>query len=199
MRTALAILWAATAYGTPASARAAAARPVLDVQALPAQCRAVAAVPASAQIQLPAFAAKISAADCEDMVALGEAKGPSTDAKALEASVAPSLALLDDAIANGDLESQIVATFAKADLLVGLDVYLAGSVARVGTMAGSDLAEYLRQIDQAHALASPWRTRGVAAYRDLDRLLQTSGGRELAGSNSVIMAIASRATAAPIR
>jgi hypothetical protein len=79
------------------------------------------------------------------------------------------------------------------DLLIGLDVYLADSVGRVGTMTGSDLADYERRIDQAHALASSWRERGWAAYRDWDRLVHSPDGRELAGHNPFIMFISSQA------
>jgi hypothetical protein len=179
-----------------ASAHASPAKTVLAPQLLPAQCRLVAEVPASAQIQRPVFEAKISTADCLAIVALRKATDQHTQAGvvSLEAALAPSLALLDDTIANGDPESQIIATNAKADLLVGLDVYLAGSVSRVGTMTGTDLAEYLRRIDEAHLLARPWRERGVAAYHDVDRLVHTATGQELAGSNSAIMFIAREAT-----
>jgi hypothetical protein len=174
-----------------ASAHASPARTALEPQSLPAQCRWAEVAP-NAHIKRLVFAAKTSAADCSAIVALREATDSHTQAgaEALEAALAPSLALLDDTIANGALDSQIIATSAKADLLVGLDVYLAGSVSRVGTMTGADLAEYLRRIDQAHALAKAWRERGVAAYHDLDRLVHTNAGQGLAASNSVIMLIA---------
>ena len=183
------------------SAHASPAKTVLDPQSLPAQCRLVAEVPASAETQGPVFAAKISAADCSAIVALRDATDQHTQAgvKALKATLAPSLALLDDTIANGDLDNRIIATYAKADLLVGLDVFLAGSVSRVGTMTGPDLAEYLRRIDQAHALARAWRERGVAAYHDVDRLAHTPAGQGLAARNSLITFIARAATRSSIQ
>ncbi len=182
-----------------AAAPVAQAKPVVDPGPLPEKCRPDAEAPTSSQTQLPVYSAKTSTADCEATVAVDTAEGPPTAAavKALDAAIMPSLALLEDAIANGDLENQIVATYAKADLLIGLDVHMAGSVGRVGTMAGSDLIEYRRQIDQAHALAGPWRERGVAAYRDLERLINTTGGRELARRNPVIMFIATQANSSP--
>jgi len=96
----------------------------LEVATLPERCRPLAAVPQSATIPDPDFAAHISVANCSAEEAMAKLTPHADQASmaALEAAAAPSLAILDDVIAHGDVRWSQMATDARSDLLVGMVV-----------------------------------------------------------------------------
>jgi hypothetical protein len=110
------------------------------------------------------------------------------------------MAMLEQVIHHGDLGSKIIAQHAKADLLAGIAIKLAGSVERVGTMTGCDLATFQSRADYAYAVGQPWRNQAVIAFREVTRLGGGTDARKLASRNPVVAHVvdASRAASAPV-
>jgi hypothetical protein len=173
---------------------------VVDASTLPPRCRWAATVPAGS----PAYvkdAAVTSAANCRAIVQLWRPVKPSqADARSLADSLAPTMAMLDVVIRRGDVGSRIIAQHAKADLLAGIATKIAGSVERVGTMTGRDLATFQTRADYAYAVGQPWRNRAVAAFREVTRLGNRDDARKLAERNAVVAIVVdrSRAATAPV-
>lgn len=159
---------------------------ITDPGALPPECRSAAIVPAGA----PAYvndAALTSVANCAAMVQLQRPIEPSEKgAQMLADSLAPSMAMLDEVIQHGDLASRIIAEHAKADLLAGISIKLAGSVAPVGTMTGGDLATFQTRLDYAHAVGQPWRDQAAAAFREVGRLASSADAQALEIQNPAV-------------
>jgi hypothetical protein len=168
------ILAAAPAY-------AGGAVPPLDATKLPCACRWTADVPVGAPPRQH-YAAVISAANCQAMRELSATK----DHDAMWSALQPSIALLDSVIHNGDTEAQIVAQYAKADLLSGIRVRLVSLIPRVGTMKGRDLVKYIGNVERANALADACGDRAAAAFREVHRLANTPEGHAAAEQNPTV-------------
>jgi hypothetical protein len=172
---------------------------VIDPTTLPPSCRWAATVPAGA----PSYvhdAAVTSAANCRAVVLMRPPMAPSQAAvRSLADSLAPTIAMLDHVIHHGDLGSRIIAEHAKADLLAGIAVKLAGSVERVGTMTGRDLATFQTRADYAFAVGQPWRNQALIAFREVALLASRAAGQKLAARNPVVAHVVdeSRAVSAP--
>ncbi len=171
------------------SARAGGSMPKLDASALPEACRWT----ADAFEYLPAkqqLAALTSAANCIAIVRMRETVGgtPEGLSRALSDALGPSFQMLDAVIAAGDLQSRLLAQYAKADLVAGVAVYIASSAggSNLTSMTAADQRAFLAKLAQANTAARPWRDRAASEFREVTALASTEQGRRLAMSNPVI-------------
>jgi hypothetical protein len=173
--------------------------PHLDVGALPQQCRWTGDAQAKGQPAPQRLAGITSAASCMAIVNLSTLSIEPTPAgaRAVDDAIEPSLALLDSVIASNDLESRLIASQAKANLLAGAAVKMASSARPVGTMTGNDLATFNSHVGHANSLAMPFRERSAVAYRQLASLSQTGEARQLAIHNPVVATVVTDARIAP--
>lgn len=179
-RVILASLAPLVALGVAASAspRDAAGLPPLSCP-LPAACQALAEAPASATIPGPSLAARVSAANCFASHAM-DAAAVTPDAaslRRLEASVAPSLAMLDQVIASGDPYWKLVAMDAQRDIYTGM-------VVRART-ASSDTPAARAALEPQLA---PWQQDADAKITAMADILRTNP--ELAQRDPVIAFVA---------
>jgi hypothetical protein len=195
MRTTLLSSLLILAAATPALGKA----PHLDVGALPVQCRWTGDAQAKGQPTPQRLAGITSAASCMAIVNLSKLSIEPTPegARAVDRAIEPSLALLDSVIRSDDLESRLIATQAKGNLLAGAAVKMASSARPVGTMRGNDLATFNSHVGHANSLAMPFRERSAVAYRQLASLSQTGEARQLAIHNPVVATVVTDARIAP--
>lgn len=112
------------------------------------------------QIQLEQ---RVSVASCMASIRLDALRSlgkPETAIPALANAVAPSIAMLDEVIAQGDARPQIIAEHAKGDLYVALAVRLRNTVPPVGPLSAGPA---LKIHDAAHAVLEPSAQAWVAA------------------------------------
>jgi hypothetical protein len=188
MRTTLLSSILVLAAGAPAVASTV---PKLDTSALPSSCQWTGDAQAHGHPAPLRLAAITSAANCmaiKNLSALTVEPTPD-GAKAIDAAIAPSLALLDSVIASDNLEARLVATQAKADLLQGAAVKLASSVQPVGTMKGKDLATFEKRVDEATALAAPFRQGSTDTFQSLATMAQSTDAQQLAAFDPVVKAV----------
>lgn len=186
----------------------AAATPVLadnsppsDTTALPTSCQWINDAQARGQAAPHQPAMIASQANCIAIAKLRDLSVEPTQegAQAIEAAIDPSLAMLDGVIASGDLETRIVATQAKADLLQGAAVKLASALRPVGTMKGKDLVKFDKLVDQTTSLAQPFRDRSADAFQQLASLTQSGQAQMLATKDPVMDAVVHDPRLAPSR
>lgn len=146
--------------------------PPLDVGTIPTQCRGSASEPASARDIGPRLAAYTSAASCMAIVRLHALRLSPThkSVEAVDAALAPSVALLDAVIQNGDDKARIEAQYAKADLYSGAGVALLASIPEPRRLSGPAVAERDAMVRDAVALVQPWREKARDSYREVARL-----------------------------
>lgn len=196
MRSTLLSVFLILAAATPALADHV---PHLDVGALPAQCRWTGNAQARGLPAPQRLAGVTSAASCMAIVNLARLSiQPTPDGQqAVARAIEPSVAMLDSVIASSDLESRLIASQAKADLLAGAAVKMASSARPVGTMRGRDLATFNSLVGHANSLAMPFRERSADAFRQLAMLSQTPGARQLAVHNPVVATVVMDSRIAP--
>jgi hypothetical protein len=182
-----------------AAAPALADVPALDVSSLPPSCRWAGDAQARGLPPAQQLASITSAASCMAIVNLRGLRIEPTQAgvQAVDNAIEPSVALYDSVIRSGDLESTLIAQQAKADLLRGAAIKVASSARAVGTMTGSDLATFRRQVEQANSLATPFRERSTVAFQQLANLSHADGVHQLAAHNRVVASVVNDPRIAP--
>ena len=157
--------------GLTTAAYAAPLRPYNEGDVPPA-CRSMehGAAP-TLQLQL---AQRISVASCMASIRLDALRSlgePGAAIPALANAVAPSIAMLDEVIANGDAGRQIVAEHAKGDLYVGLAVRLRNTVPPIGPLTTGPA---LKIHDDAHDALEPsaraWVEAGGRAFTEVEHI-----------------------------
>lgn len=161
-----------------AAAQPAAPAPVrLDPAKLPQSCQQFAAPAPTARLQL---AARISLANClasERLDALQLGNDPERSRRQLTEAIAPSVALLDQVIAQGDPSARIMAQHAKGDLYIGLVVRLRNTVPPVP--AGSSNQQHLAYLQrEIEPRTYDWLARADRAFGDV---------RDVANANPAIV------------
>ncbi|HUJ59295.1 MAG TPA: hypothetical protein VLX92_12405 [Kofleriaceae bacterium] len=144
------------------------AHAAVEFRSLDMPCRTLDRVPDDARVLTPTLAAEISVADCTALVrARALVLGPTRASyDALETAVEPAVIMLDTVIRVGDVQSQIIAEHAKADLYQGLAVRLLSSVPPISPMtAGAAAIAHQQLVDRANELVAPWRERAMESYR----------------------------------
>lgn len=164
-----------------ALATSAAAGPLqaFDESVVPASCRVLErAMAPTPQMQL---SKRISVATCMASVRLGDLRttqDPQATIDALTAAAMPSMAMLDEVIANGDPAAQVLAQHAKGDLYVGLAVRLRNTVPSVTDFSKPSLmAQHHKQLALVDPTAETWVRAGDRAFTEVTRLATSSGLR----------------------
>jgi hypothetical protein len=159
-----------------APAAAAGSSSAIDLSTLPARCRAVAEIPRSAQIADPAFSAQVSAATCVADVALGDVLviDSAASIQALDAAIAPVMATLDEVVAHGTPNWQIVAHYWKGNLLLGLQVRVRSSIPPIAHMPLEGIADIERRHRALEPKLERWGKDASAEFRRVAELAQAN-------------------------
>jgi hypothetical protein len=127
--------------------------------AVPDHCKEVASVPADAQTMRPATAAKISLANCGAEARFAELKLAPDDAsiQALANAAKPSLDLYDEVIRANDATLALIATRARADLLIGMAIRMRNAIPPITMQTvGQPLADHVRAHAEIEPKIKPW-------------------------------------------
>ena len=167
--------------------------PALDTTNIPQACHELARAPASAQIPGPSLSARISVANCliTERTRGLELRDDAASITALQRAVEPSLALLDEVIANGDPAHQILAHHARADLLSGLQVRMRSAIPPVDTMT---YAAHEARRDALEPQIAAWGAEANASFEQVAALAEANP--QAATANPVIEYATRRADAA---
>ncbi len=144
--------------------------PFVDPRTVDPPCRVFAEVPATATTMGPAYDAAISTASC---LVSARTRGLHLDASsdsvlALDRAVAPALEILDRVIQAADTEHQVIALYAKANILAGNSARLLATVPKLSPqMSSQEVHDRYRQVLVTDALTLPWRQRALATRRQI--------------------------------
>jgi hypothetical protein len=158
------VLLASSAFAD--ASRHIAAQPIVLTN-LGNHCQPVSEVPRSARTPEPVFSARVSTANC--MASAKLASLPLTDSDAsierANQAVAPIIANLDEVIAEGDPNAQLVAAYAKGDLLFGLRSRMRDAIP---SMTSQMSLQSVRDIEQRRRALepklSPWSKEATTAF-----------------------------------
>jgi len=159
----------------------------IDLSRVPRQCRAVAEMPRSAKLVEPALSARVSTASCLAEVTLPRVPATEKEAsiQSLDAAAAPIIALLDEVIAHGNPETQVVAEYTKGDLLLGLETRLRESIPPITPATSVASAT---EIERRHRRLEPklarWNTDATNAFQRITELARENP--KLANENPVL-------------
>ncbi|MGE5180494.1 MAG: hypothetical protein ACM31C_00455 [Acidobacteriota bacterium] len=151
--------------------------PFVEVRAVDAPCRAFAEVPPTATTLGPSYDAAISTASCMVSTRTRSLRVDATadSVAALDAAVAPALAILDRVIRVADTEHKLIAYYVKADILSGNTARLLATLPEISPQVTSkEVRERAALVRSADALTLRWRQRALASRREIVRL----AGRE---------------------
>jgi hypothetical protein len=148
--------------------------PLVDMRTVDPPCRTRAEVPSHARISGPSFDAAVSTANCMAMTRATQLELAPTEAsvKALDAAVAPAMAILDAVIATGDPAHQLIAQHSELDILQSNTARMFVAVPQPSPqMASSELADQAIVLAATDALTEPWRRRALQCRRQIARLV----------------------------
>ena len=161
----------------------------VEARTLPPACAPLVWVPADARTMTPTLEAYTSIAGCivRERTRGLDVQPVRNSVDELELAIRPAIDLLDTVIETGDLEHQIVALHAKADIYDGLVVRMRNAAAHNPGHARNDVEE----------LTADWRSTA----HDLNRKVVALGERvpELVKHNPVLASVVrdSRTSNAP--
>jgi hypothetical protein len=148
--------------------------PLLDARTIDAPCRTLAHVPHNERTSGPDYDAAISTANCIAMTRAQSLQLTPTPASvaALDAAVAPAVAILDRVIETGDAEHQLIAQYAKADLYKGNTARILAAVPQPSPqMTREEVANRDATVHAADTLTQPWRQHALECRRAIARLV----------------------------
>ncbi len=131
------------------------------------RCQPVSEVPHSTRTAEPVFLARVSTASC--MADAKLAGLPLTDSPAsierVNEAIAPMIASFDVVIEQGDPYAQLVAAYAKGDLLFGLQQRLRDAIpSMTEEMSLADVQDIEQRHRALEPKLSPWRRDGNTAF-----------------------------------
>ena len=148
--------------------------PLIDASTIDAPCRTLAQIPHNVRISGPEYDAAISTANCMAMTRAQAVQLTPTaeSAAALDAAVAPAVAILDRVIETGDPEHQLIAHYAKADLYKGNTARILAAVPTPSPqMASEEVANRDAFVHAVEPLTLAWRQHELASRRAIARLV----------------------------
>jgi hypothetical protein len=181
------ILWLIAS--STASADSTIDTPLVDMTDVDAPCRPLAQIPHTAKMAGPSYDAAISTANCMAMTrADGLALSPTVDsANSLRLAVAPALAILDRVIETGDPEHQLIAEYAKADILDSSAARIYATSTLSPQVDRTNVANHQRDVTALDQATRPWLEEAVACRREIARIVYTHP--ELATRDAVLARI----------
>ncbi len=134
----------------------------------------------------PSYDAAISTANCMAMTRADRlALSPTADsANSLQLAVAPALAILDRVIDTGDPEHQLIAEYAKADILDSNAARMYSTSTLSPQVDRTVVANHQRDITALDQATRPWLEEAVACRRAIARIVYTHP--ELATRDAVL-------------
>ncbi len=145
----------------------------VEARTLPEACAQLDWIPADARTMTPALDAYTSIASCivhERTRALPLTPDRESMHR-LDEAVRQAFDLLDTVIETGDLEHQIIALHAKADIYQGMTVRMRNSIGFLSRRpSAKDQAEHYAKLRKVDDLTAAWVARSRDAYRRLDQL-----------------------------
>jgi hypothetical protein len=141
---------------------------VIELTNVPEECHAHAAIPRSATTDRPELKARISVGNCMATAVLRDVSIADDQAsiQRLDDLAQPSLAMFDDVIERGDVDLQIIAQHAKADLLIGLQTRMRNTIPSLGE-DGRVLASAPPRRDRLEPRLEPWRSDAGSAFDEI--------------------------------
>ena len=156
-----------SAASVPAPAPAPSAiLPTIELKDIPDRCKDL-AKRASVPSLVQALSARISLASClaDEKLATLELLDCSESVLAVDAAVAPSLALLDQVIAAGDASMQVLAQHAKAELFTNMAIRMRSTVPAAAGSTAEAYALRDSRIAIIDTLIDPWRDQARDAHQ----------------------------------
>jgi hypothetical protein len=149
----------------------------IDLTTVPPPCSALARQALAPNLPA-ALSARISLAGCmsEQAIAPIALCDCGESIAAIDAAVAPAIAILDDVISNADPATQVIAEHAEGQLYAGFVQRLIATLPAIGAGAGEaevSLREMRRQTLEAQL--GPWRETAMTSFQHVVELVKQHG------------------------
>jgi hypothetical protein len=160
----------------PALADSGASLAPIDPVRVPAVCREVSPMPHDSRTVTTALAASLTAANCMAEMAMNTRIFIDTDGSiaTIDGAMAPSVAMFDAIVAQGDPAEQIIALHAKGDLYTGLVVRMRNALPPAPTGTGHTFEVATSDWQLRHAILEdklePWLVKADRAFQTVAEL-----------------------------